>query len=304
MLRESPLAVISRLSAPSLGVFRGAAATSLGVSRNQIAALRAAGVIERVFPNTYRMTAIGPSHEQSLRAALLWAGPGAAAAGRSAGEVYGLDGVVAPVPEIVAPRSVHARSAPVIVRRCENPASLMTRRRNGVRVTGIEATLLFLAASLGGEAFEIACEDARRRRLTSVPALRSYLERYGRAGRPGVSSFRGLVHQLDPVHPARSVLEVKTRRLLIAQGLRRFVREYPLEWNGRTYRFDFAFPERRTILETNGRRWHDDAADYERDNEKWSIPGRHGFRIVFATWDKVTRRPAELVAELNATLAA
>jgi very-short-patch-repair endonuclease len=73
---------------------------------------------------------------------------------------------------------------------------------------------------------------------------------------------------------------------------------------GRTYRFDFAFVARRTILETNGRRWHDDSHDYERDNEKWSVPGRHGYRVVFATWAKVTRPPRDLVSELRATLAA
>jgi very-short-patch-repair endonuclease len=82
------------------------------------------------------------------------------------------------------------------------------------------------------------------------------------------------------------------------------LREHPLEWNGRTYRYDFAFPTRRVILETNGRRWHDDSTDYERDNEKWSVPGRRGYRIVFATWDKATRRPAELLGELGAALAA
>ena len=38
-----------------------------------------------------------------------------------------------------------------------------------------------------------------------------------------------------------------------------FIREFPLEWKGRTHRYDFAFPTRRVILETNGRRWHDDA---------------------------------------------
>ena len=58
------------------------------------------------------------------------------------------------------------------------------------------------------------------------------------------------------------------------------------------------------ILETNGRRWHDDATDYEYDHEKWSVPGRCGYRIVFATWEKVTRRPHELLDELGAALAA
>jgi hypothetical protein len=99
-------------------------------------------------------------------------------------------------------------------------------------------------------------------------------------------------------------LEVKTRRLLVTHGFTDFVREFPLTWNGRTYRFDFAFQRGRTILETNGRRWHDDPLDYERDNEKWSVPARLGYRIVFATWDKVTSRPQLLIGELTAALAA
>jgi very-short-patch-repair endonuclease len=68
--------------------------------------------------------------------------------------------------------------------------------------------------------------------------------------------------------------------------------------------FDFAFTRQRTILETNGRRWHDDAADDEHDNDKWSVPGRHGYRIVFATWAKVTVHPQRLLDEIASTLAA
>jgi very-short-patch-repair endonuclease len=180
----------------------------------------------------------------------------------------------------------------------------MVRTVRGLPTTGIEATLLRLAHELDDEEFEVACEDARRRRLTSMAALRRYLDRHGKRGRPGVSTLRRLLDQLDPAHPARSTLEVLTRRLLVARGLHDFVRELPLTWNGRTYRYDFAFPDRRVILETNGRRWHDDAADYEYDQEKWSVPARHGYRIVFATWDKVTRRPDELLGELGAALAA
>jgi hypothetical protein len=83
-----------------------------------------------------------------------------------------------------------------------------------------------------------------------------------------------------------------------------FVRELPLSWNGRTHPFDFAFPASTTILETNGRRWHDDAVDDEHDNEKWSVPGRHGYRLVLATWAKATEDPDGLVRELQTTIAA
>ena len=176
----------------------------------------------------------------------------------------------------------------------------MIREHRGWRVTGIEPTLLSLAHQLDGESFEIACEDARRRRLTTIAALDAHLVRFGR-GRRGSRSLRALLDQLDPAHPSRSTLEVKTRRLLVAHGITDFVREFPLGWNGRTYFFDFAFPDQRTILETNGRRWHDDPADYEHDHEKWSVPGRHDYRTVFATWDEVTRRSHDLVVELAAT---
>ena len=180
----------------------------------------------------------------------------------------------------------------------------MIRYVRGFRVVGVEACLLTLARELDEEAFEIACEDARRRRLTSVPALRAYLDRFGARGRPGVTAMRRLIDQLDPKHPSRSTLEVKTRRLLVARGITDFAREFPLAWNGRTYSFDFAWERRRTILETNGRRWHDDPSDYEDDHEKWSLPGRHGYRLVLATWDKVTKHPDALIAELLATMTA
>src|SRR5205823_5257758 len=129
--RESSVAKLSALSAPSLGVFRGRDAVVAGVRRKQHTALIASGVIVRGLPDTYRMTAVEPSREQRLRAALLWAGTEAAAAGRSAGELYRLEGVRADVPEIVVPRKRRARSADVIVHRPEDDAASMVRRHQG-----------------------------------------------------------------------------------------------------------------------------------------------------------------------------
>jgi hypothetical protein len=301
--RKSPIVTVTELSASSLGVFRGRDAVAAGVTRKQLLTLHTHDIIDRVFPDTYRLTAVPRSSEQQLRAALAWAGVTAAAAGRSAGELYGLERVGADLPEIAVSLDSRARSTEVVVYR-GTPRALMVRQVRGLRVTGVECTLVQLAACLDQETLEIAAEDARRRQLTSVPALRSYLDRHGRSGRPGVRSMRRLVAELDPVHPSRSTLEVKTRRLLVANGITDFEREFPLEWNGETYFFDFAFHRQRTILETNGRRWHDDPLDHEHDNEKWSVPGRHGYRMVFATWDKVTKRPKALLTELAATLAA
>jgi len=268
------LGTLSQISEASLGVFRGRDAVDRGVTRKRLARLHAARLVERVLADTYRLSAVPRSSEQELHAALLWAGDDAAAAGRLAGALYWLEGVRAETPEIVVPRTSRVRSPHVIVYRTEAHAALMLRQLRGLRVTGVEPTLVILAATLDDEAFEIACEDARRRRLASVPALRAYLDRFAKAGRPGISAMRRLLGELDPTYPSRSTLEVKARRLFVANGVTNFVREFPLEWNGTTYRYDFAFPTTRTIVETNGRRWHDDPLDYEHDNEKWSVPGR------------------------------
>ncbi len=304
MAQGAPIAVLSRLSRPTHGVFRGSVAVGLGVTRRQLRALCGAEVVVRVLPDTYRMTAVPPSDAQRLHAALLWAGSEAAAAGRSAGAWYGLEGVRAVTPEIVLPRRCRRRNDEVAAQHVSDIRPLMLRRHRGIRVTGVEPTLVSLAYLLDEEGFEIACEDARRRRLTSVPSLRAYLDRFAQPGHRGVARVRSLLRALDPSRASRSALEVKTRRLLTSNGYGDFVREFPLAWGGRTYLFDFAFEHRRTILEVNGRRWHDDPADYEHDNEKWSVPGRCGYRIVFATWEKVTRHPDQLLSELAATLTA
>jgi hypothetical protein len=209
------LAVISRLSAPTAGTFRGRVAVSLGVTRDQLRRLSAAGAIQRVHPDVYRMTAVRASREQRLRAALLWAGEHAAATGRSAAALYGLDGVSADVPEIALPHDTRGRSHDIVVRHGAR-AAFMTRRVQGIPTTGPEYTLLWLAHALDEEAFEVAFEDARRRRLTSFPALHACFERFGRRGRPGLARLRRVLAELDPTYPSRSKLEVRTRRLLAA----------------------------------------------------------------------------------------
>ncbi len=304
MAQESALGVLSKLSAGSAGVFRGRRAVELGVGRNRLTSLIALGALVRVLPDTYRMTSVPASREQRIRAALLWGGPEAAAAGRSAGELYGLEGVTSTRPEIVLPRTSRSRSSEVLVHHSTGGPAPMMRELKGLRVTGIEATLSSLAFALRCEELEIACEDARRRRLTSVPALDAYLTRFSVPGRNGTARLRALLDELDPRHPSRSTLEVKTRRLLVANRLTDFEREFPLTWRGRVHRFDFGFARARTILETNGRRWHDAPNDFEHDNEKWSVPGRLGFRLVFATWNKVNQHSGALIDELAAALAA
>jgi hypothetical protein len=48
----------------------------------------------------------------------------------------------------------------------------------------------------------------------------------------------------------------------------------------------------------------DEPPNYERDHEKWSVPGLHGYRLVLATWNKITRQPGQFLRELRVAKAA
>jgi hypothetical protein len=186
MPESTALGALSRSSAPTLGAFRGRDAVAEGVSRKRLERMQSTGAIERFLPDTYCLTVVPASNAQRLHAAILWAGPETAVAVRSSGELYRFEGVRATKPEIVVPSRVRAKSRDVIVHHSDDRAAMMIRNVNGLPVTGVEATLLALAHVLDAEALEIACEDARRRQLTSVLALRAYLDSsrpQGAAGR-------------------------------------------------------------------------------------------------------------------------
>jgi hypothetical protein len=168
MPKVGALSTLTRLAEPQGGVFRGKDAQREGVTRERLGSLVRQHVIERVHPDVYRVCAVATSSRQRLLAALLWAGDAAAAAGRSAGELYRLDGVKADTPEIVLPHEVRGRRSGITVYHGDTRA-LMIRTVDGIRVTGVEATLMRLASVLDAEQFEIACEDARHRADPRAP---------------------------------------------------------------------------------------------------------------------------------------
>lgn len=305
MAEERADVSLARLARRQHGVFTREQAIEKGLRERQVQHRVAERRWARVLPGVYRHAGTPPNRQLVTNAALLWAGPYAVITARPAAWEWR---IVADEPtraDIAVPSRVRIRSNPLVrVRQIDDDGRLQVRRRNGFPVTGPAATLLMLAADVDATDLEDAFESARRQRLITVASMRRYLDGYAHRGTRGASAMRAVIAAVDPAAPSRSRLEVLTRELLHAHGIVDFVREYPMQWNGRAYFFDFAFAARRVILETNGRRWHDDPVDYEHDNEKWSVPGRFGWRIVFATWDKVLRRPEALIAELLAALAA
>jgi very-short-patch-repair endonuclease len=96
---------------------------------------------------------------------------------------------------------------------------------------------------------------------------------------------------------------VTAARMLRTSGLPRPQRQVNVTAFGNDYRLDVAWPTERVALECDGRNWHEIEADFERDRHRWSaITAATGYRIVWATWQRLRESPARIVAELRQLL--
>lgn len=72
---------------------------------------------------------------------------------------------------------------------------------------------------------------------------------------------------------------------------------------GRTYEIDCLWPQQRVAVELDGRAAHARTLAFEEDRRKDTALNSIGLRPLRFTWFRVTNEPADVIAELEATLA-
>jgi very-short-patch-repair endonuclease len=269
----------------------------LGVGRRKIDGWIASGRFERLLPGVLGLAGAPTSREQALFAVVLWGGRDALVSHRSAGVLWGFDGVKATKPEITVPAGAVKRSTQVIVHNTRSPG-IQRRTRHGLPTTTPERTLVDLAGVLAAEPLEIAFESARRERHVTVESVQRGLERVGTQGRTGGGCLQHIAALLADEPPCESALEVITARMLRTSDLPAPQRQVEVTAFGTDYRLDFAWPEQRVALECDGRKWHE--AAFEADRERWSaITAATGYRIVWSTWQRVRKQRSAIVGQLR-----
>lgn len=263
------------LSQDHHGVFL---ATKSGLSRGELRTARRRGWIAPVLPGVMRTTASPEMSAQRGAAALLWAGPGAQLAGRSAAERWAISGIDAPTPEIWS--RTDKRHVAVLVRRSVVDRGFQRRCRSGLWVATPEWTLRDLAGAIDDEALEVAFEEFRLRRLVTVESVASHLDRWPVRTEAGCATLRALATELVGTCPTESPLEVRVARLLRRHRVERPERQVRVG----DRRIDFAWPWRRVALECFGERWRHDPAVWRRDLARLSELGAAtGYTILVAT---------------------
>jgi hypothetical protein len=123
--------------------------------------------------------------------------------------------------------------------------------------------------------------------------------------RPQLGGFGALrdvlAERWTGVAPAQSELEVVMYGLLDRSGYRNYVRQAVPPWFERARGgvvVDTLFPEDRVILEGDGRLWHAQLEQFERDRYRDAVASAHGYVTVRVTWRMLTSTPRLVRAAL------
>ena len=188
-----------------------------------------------------------------------------------------------------------------------NSDGLVVHRRDGAPVTEIDGrpattpewTAVEVARALRRPR-ALATLDAAlrsgtcdRRRLSTVAALH--------AGRRGIVNVRELIPLASEL--AESPMESEARLVMLDGGLPPPVLQYEIvDRSRRTWRVDFAWPDRRVAVEYDGFDWHSAPDRFRRDRQKRAALQEMAWTLVSIVSDDVRGRPWDMVRRIEIEL--
>jgi hypothetical protein len=277
-------------------------ALSVGCSGESLRRHVARGDLERLLPGVYRLSGASETSHQMLRAACLWGGEGTAASHTSAAAILGLGGFNLADLHAVTTRNPHKLPGWVEMHQIRAPLP-GTKSVAGVPITPPWITLVDLGSQAPASRVERALDEALHRGIVSLPQLRWALATFGRERHRGTSILRSLLAERGPGYALpESEMEAIFYALLEESDLPPGVRQFWV-WDGERWRrLDYAFPDPALGVEFDGLETHGTREAFQHDRESDRRLQILGWRVLRFTWDDVTRRPQQFLAQVQAMI--
>jgi very-short-patch-repair endonuclease len=284
---------LDRLLERQAGVVTVAQAVACGLSADTVRRRAREGRWVRLFPRVYLVGGHRLTDEARIRAAWLWAGERATVCGPAAAFRHGMLGAAPEVVDVVLPKALHRRPPPGVRLHRRDLAPADRVGIDGLELTARPLTALETALALpDGSTFL----DRALQRHVRFPALyRAYCRHLGR---PGWGRARALV--TAAADRADSAAERLLVRILRDGGVSGWVLGHAFG----PWRIDLAFPDRKVAVEVDGWAWHVDAERFASDRRKQNALVRAGWVPLRFTWHDLAARPARVLADVRAALAA
>lgn len=286
---------LRRIAAAQRNLITRSDLAGIGWSDTRTREAIAAGWLLTLHPGVHLMGAAPPDWWQQLHAAILASGENAMASHRAALMVWGLDGLASSPVELSAPHNGNPRPRGAVLHRTRRiePVSVV----NGIRVTSVERALLESGTVAPPVVTEKAFSSAWRRNLTSPEKCDLYLEHHGGKGRRGTTQLREVVAlYLGTKRAPGSSGEVAFLRALRHAGVEEPVRQFEVRLlDGSKAVVDFAWPDRRKLVEFVGLETHADSRAHAHDTlREDDILTATGWQLRRFAPETLRKRPEEV----------
>lgn len=256
------------------------------------------GLILPVLPGICRLPGFEESWRQFARATWMWLGGRGALSHTTSATTQGiLDKGTWPIHLSSVQMSLKSPSDRIVVHRVTMLEGRDLRWFEGIRITNAVRTLFDLAGLLDEDSFDLALDEARRRRLIAERPLREILGRLGARGRAGSKLLNqvlcsGEMQRGVPGSPfERRFLQFAQRRALPLPERQFCIRDAD---GVEVARVDFAYPDLRIAIECDGKKHHFGVVDWEKDVERRSRLAALGWLVIHVSWDMLVRDPDRL----------
>jgi len=255
------------------------------LSPRQLQRRRETGVLLPFLPLTFLVRGAPPTRQARFHAATLSV-PDSVLGMTTAAELHNVRIDPSPELHLIVAGGCRRQLPGVRLRQRDDLARRHRATVDGLAVTTLPRTIIDLACDL--RRIELArlldrLLDARR---IDIRVLASEFDALARRGRNGTTTMRHLLEpRLAPLVIERSELERRAAHFLRRHGLPDPVWEFVPPWAGPSVtRVDLAWPDRRVIVELDGRRWHNRTDRFESDRLRDQHAAAHGWVVIRITW--------------------
>ena len=296
---KSVVLEVEREAVQDHGIVSRVEARRSGMSDHAIDGCVASGRWFKIHPGIFRVASHPLTFRGRCMAATKWAGEGSFLSHGSTLTLEGVDGVGQE--EIHVTALTGGRTPGIVVHRLRRPAR--THMRYGIRTCRVERALLDTCARKSAISCGHAMDDLLRRRLTTLDRLSAELDAAGRGVR-GCAVFRKLLEGRDD-RDGKLASKLEARLFSILRRIEEYNLEvqFVISTQGKTYRLDFYYPDRRLGIEGQSLRWHLANDWIKKDWARHNALTRSGLTMLYYSWDDVHFGANEVEAEVREMLA-
>jgi very-short-patch-repair endonuclease len=233
-------------------------------------------------------------------AAVLACGPGAALSHFDAAVLWKIYDGIGPRVHVLA--MSNRRVIGLVIHRARHVHPDDVTVREGIPVTTVERTLVDLTDVLGEERLLRAIREAEFLKLLDFDALGVAIERS--RGRRHLRALKQALAHHRPRQVVRGELEHRFSELVRGAGLPAPETNVRVKTWRRVYTVDCLWREHGLAVELDGRAAHARTTAFEADRARDAALNAAGLRTLRFTWQRVTREPESVLAEVIATMRA